>query len=246
LESLLIINDSYELSCEWLAVLRQQYRLHFVKNTWDAQNMIEKHSIDVLIMMSKQPLQPAFEKFLAAIDYEYGIKMPVIFVSDQLTKALSLHLLKKGNWYFSMFPPDDKEFLRMLAEAMKITQITRTKVIILERRGSVYPYQVNRITRIGRSKLRHIKIYSFNEQTGKEETQELSYNFPLATFLVNHGLETYFWQVQQSWLVNKAHIKEINSADQEIILTNGVVVPSSKQYIEEVKEKLKASVQDGT
>ena len=122
--------------------------------------------------------------------------------------------------------------MTMLEGAMGIASVLNVKTIILKKNRHLYPLEVRNISRVQRSRNKHIFVYSRDPITGVEEKEEFFFEYPLHYFIKRHGLEKHIKQAQQSWLVHVSEVRKINIEDMELTLRNGVTVPTSKKYID--------------
>ena len=229
--SILIITNNYEIDPELLELLEKEYRIHIASDTWDGLNIIDEHHIDTFAIMSNDYIEKSIMDLLIELAASRSIATPVIFISENPRETLQSKVNKSGSWYLIEYPLNHGDFMTMIRNTMIIANALNDRSITIRKKRIPYTYKVRNISRIKRTKDRYIKIYSRNPITLIEEEEEFFYEFPLPEFLKEYGIEKEIKQAQQSWLVNASEIKEVRKADMELVLANGIVIPTSKKYI---------------
>ncbi|MCL1990172.1 MAG: LytTR family transcriptional regulator DNA-binding domain-containing protein [Defluviitaleaceae bacterium] len=234
--SILFITNNHEIEPTLLKQLEKAYKVYLASDTWDGIDMMNENHIDAFAIMSNWHIEPVTENLLEELRKTRSKFTPTIFISKQPSDDLNTRLYTRSGWYFSVYPIHQERFMTIVSDAMELAHSVDDKTIKLKKNRDEYPYKVRNISRIKRSRHRCIKIYSQNPITGVEEEEEFFYDLPLATFLKNNGIEKYIKQSHQSWLVNVSKVKEVRTADTELVLFDGTVVPTSKKFIVNFKK----------
>ena len=229
--SILFIKNNYEIDPELLKQLEKDYKTYIVIDTWEGLDIISDHHIDTFIFMSDNHIEKSTHEFLDELHKERTKFTPIIFISKQPNDDLHKNLYENSSWNFISYPINHEKFIRMIKNSMAMADFLDDRIIVLEKSGHEYRYNIRNISRIQRSRDRHIKIYSRNSETGIEDAEEFFYDHPLHKFPKHHGIQKQIKQAYQSWLVNTSNVKEVRITDTELVLNNGVVVPTSRKYI---------------
>jgi len=230
--SILIIKNSYEIDPKLLELLEAEHQVYIESETWGGLDVIDEHHIDVFVVMSDDHVELSIWEFLKAAREGRSRFTPIIFISKQQNDVLQSEINKRGSWYFLLFPVNQEDFLTIVEDSMEMVGMLDEKTIILEKSGHAYPYKVKDISRVERTPKRRIKIYSQKPGTNEEEEEEFFFDEPLEEFIKIHGIGTQIKKAYQSFLVNASHVKEVRKVDKELVLRNGVVVPTSKKFID--------------
>jgi len=238
MERILIIKNNHDLDVELQRQLEESYQIHLAKDAFEGQTIINKNYIDVSIIISDNHIEEDTWSFIKMLHVEQSELSPIIFISNEVSKELQAHLCVTYGWFFTSSPIEHEILMEIISKAMEIAQVINEKSIRLKKKKGhsfAYKYKLKDISRIERSRDRTIKIYASNSFYGEE--LEFFYPFPLQEFLVEHGIEKEFKQAHQSWLVNVSHVRKIFLTDLKLILADGTVVPSSRKFIGQFKEK---------
>ena len=235
--SILFVKNNYEIDSELLKRLEKDYKTYVAIDTWAGLDIISEQHIDTFIFMSDNHIEKSTQNFLKELYTERSQLTPIIFVSEKPDKALQSKINKSNSWYFTPYPIHHEDFIEIVKNSMVMATLLDDKSIILKKSGHEYHYNIRDISRIQRSKDKHIKVYSRNAETGIKNTEEFFYNYPLHKFSKHHNIEKQIKQAHQSWLVNASKVKEIRVADTELVLTDGTVVPTSRKYINNFRKR---------
>ena len=207
------------------------YKVYLAKDAWEGLDIIDENYIDIFAIVSNDHIEKSTWDFLNELHKEREKITPIIFVSEKPSEDLNANIYKYG-WYFIPHPIDHTDFMTLTKRVMKVANGLDDKVIELKKNRHYYTYKVKNITRIQRTRAKHIKVFSRDDVTHAEEEEEFFYEFPLHRFIEDHDIEKYMKQAQQSWLVNASEVKIVNPTDMELVLRNKAVVPTSKNYID--------------
>ena len=229
--SLLIIENNYKIDPKLQKLLEKVYRTYIVKDPWDGLNIIGEHHIDMFAVMSDDHRERFTEDFFRELEATRSDAISIILISETPTIAIQSKANEKG-WYLIKYPIDHQQLINALKRAMIVANALNDRVIVFYKGGHRYPYQLKHITRIQRSRNRSVKVYSQNPDKPVEEVEEFFFKYPLSEFSKYYDVERYIKQAHQSWLVNTSAVREVRAPDLELVLSNGRVVPTSKNYIE--------------
>jgi len=230
-EHILFIRNNYEIDSKLLELLKKDYKVSIVGDADDAQVIIREKYIDVFVIASDNHIEENTWKFFKELHKNRSEMTPIIFISKQEPNQILNSNLYVYNWYFMPCPIDHSLFSTLMERVMITARTLNDKSIVLMRNRIYHPFKVVDVSRINRSKPRHITLYSDNPQKGKEDEEEFFYRGPLSDFPKKYGVEMFFKQASQSWIVNVNYVKEINPTDMIITLKNGIEIPTSENYI---------------
>jgi len=231
LGSILIIENSSSIKPKLLASLEKSYSIHVAENAQQGLDIIRSRYIDIFIIMSDDCREPFTEQFLKKLEEIRSEVVQVIFLSKTRTEIIQEKANHHG--WFSLENPAYKEFIETIQRAMRVAIALDNRTFTIEKTGELHHYRERDVLAIKRSKDRYIKIYNLNPITFVREVEEFPFDRPLGAFPKRYGIEKYFEQSQQSWIVNVSKIKKVDKSKHvmEISLVNGMVVPTSKNFV---------------
>ena len=236
--TILVVKNNDEFDQGLLERLERMGKVHVATSIWTALDVVERYHVDVYAFTISENLAEAdVLDFLKQATVGRSELTPFIFVANQLSMALKSKIGETAGWYHIEVPIEHARFLRMVNNAMKMASFLDNARIRLDKQGIEHAYRVKDVTRIERLTGRRINVYYYDEGRKKEREESFFFDHPLRDFPTRHGVEKHLYQVSQSWLVNESEIQKINYRDMEITLTNGVVVPTSRKFVQALTKK---------
>lgn len=234
--SVLIVTNNYSIDPELIEKMEEEkHTVHLVKDTCAASEIIDKRYFDGFIMITDDPLSEENKEFLDKLQKQHIKGTMIVFISKKRSLSLQDDIRNYIGGHLLAYPVNQEELIELMSWSMELASAIDTKKIILRKRWKLYPYRVKDIFAVERTEKRHIKIhYCDPDKPHIVKTEEFFYRFSLKSFIKKHGLEKHMRLVQNAWLVNLSKVKMVDPTAEWLVLINGMVVPTTKKFIEDV------------
>jgi len=236
--SILMVTNNFKFDSNLLEALKKDYKVYVAKEGWEAQDMMEHFQIDVFVVASDDHLEYNMENFFAHLESTRSPATPVILITRKPSDLVQHRADDKG-WYLVRYPLDVEQFLNCVKNSAFIANLLDERSLILERSGGDRIFMLKDVFAIERGEGKSVFVHYIDPDDGRNLKERFIHKRSMADFLGDYKIEKQFAQAQQSWLINRSFVLEIDSVGYELHLKNGRIIPTSKNYINNFRRKSK-------
>ena len=228
MESLLIINSDKKINSEKIMdFLMHNYQITTADTPEEAIVVVGERFFDLYLVVANEINQPLIDLF-KKIRLNRSDLLPLIIslpIIDDHSQALAF---RQRIPYMIHYPIDLDQLKKEFDRVSKIMTTLNEKIVTISTRKYIQEYPVKQIIYFERNRPRYLKIVTLENNNMVES--EFFFKYAIEEFVNKHGINRYFAQIHQSYLVNLNFIKKIDDANLEVTLMDGKKLPLGLTY----------------